>query len=101
MPSGGGSLTGWTRHLQVLLDEVGEQPLQEGLGNTADRVRKLDKEKEQDQARLWEWRDTLQDIWKDPAIVVSSHVTRISSHNLSQRRHPVPSLPAGNLQPEK
>lgn len=55
--------------LQVLLDEVGEQPLQEGLGNTADRVRKLDKEKEQDQARLWEWRDTLQDIWKDPAIV--------------------------------
>lgn len=54
--------------LQVLLEEV-TGPLQEGLGNTAARLRELDKDKEADQARLWEWRDTVQAIWEDPAIV--------------------------------
>lgn len=53
--------------LQVLLEEV-QKPLGEGLGNTADRLKKLDKSKEEDQVRLWEWRDTVQDIWEDPAI---------------------------------
>jgi len=53
--------------LQVLLEEV-QKPLGEGLGNTADRLKKLDKSKEEDQVRLWEWRDTIQDIWEDPAI---------------------------------
>merc|ERR1712037_351143 len=53
--------------LQVLLEEV-QKPLGEGLGNTADRLKKLDKSKEEDQVRLWQWRDTVQDIWEDPAI---------------------------------
>jgi len=53
--------------LQVLLEEV-QKPLGEGLGNTADRLKKLDKSKDEDQVRLWQWRDTVQDIWEDPAI---------------------------------
>lgn len=54
--------------LQVLLEEV-RAPLQPGLDNTAARLRGLDREKETDQSRLWEWRDTVQAIWEDPAIV--------------------------------
>ena len=27
------------------------------------------------QVRLWEWRDTIQDIWEDPAIQVINHVS--------------------------
>jgi hypothetical protein len=56
--------------LQILLEEMTGQ-LQEGLGNRAKALLQLDKEKDADHARLWEWRDTLQDIWKDPAVVVT------------------------------
>merc|ERR1711936_780829 len=53
--------------LQLLLEEV-QKPLGPGLSNTADRLKKLNKSKEEDQARLWEWRDTVEAIWDDPAI---------------------------------
>jgi len=53
--------------LQLLLEEV-QKPLGPGLSNTADRLKKLNKSKEEDQARLWEWRDTVEAIWEDPAI---------------------------------
>lgn len=56
--------------LQILLEEMTGQ-LQEGLGNRAKALLQLDKEKDADHARLWEWRDTLQDIWKDPAVVAT------------------------------
>ena len=106
---------------QLLLEEV-QKPLGPGLSNTADRLKKLNKSKEEDQvfswrknhriiwwkkssdhlmdkiigpfvgkrvigsfvtlfeetiilqARLWEWRDTVEAIWEDPAIKVDWNV---------------------------
>ena len=78
----------------------------EGLGNTADRLKKLDKSKDEDQVmtkwciskmhanmiiwllqvRLWQWRDTVQDIWEDPAIqVLCSRITCCVKHFTSLR----------------